>query len=279
VELTASQEVAWHRRSRVEDKSQRYVLSGTLWKLNNNGDPKDASHWRQRDMWIANTGALCYFSRKDNKRLKLIDAPVLHEATVTRLEGSAREHAFQVCTPHQSLYFASESEEMRAKWMEVWDQVKNDAIKTMRFGATMATDLRRYRLKVRNRRKALDEKTISADGYKPRFKGFLWKLKTDGDADVEGDWVKREMWLSKNGSLVYLSAREERELVYYTATDVAHATSTAVSDTCSACPPGSWRFRVRLAPLGDMDLQPGEFAAESKERREAWLKEFERFRC
>jgi len=254
-------------------------LKGVLWKLNNDGDPKDASHWRQRDIWVSSGGALCYFSLKDKKRLRLMDAPVLHEATVTRFEGCAIEHAFQVCSPHQSLYFAPESEEMRAKWMEVLGQMNSDVIQTVRFGDTLATDLRRYRLKVRNRRKALDEKMISAGCYKPRFTGFLWKLKTDGDVDVEGDWIKREMWLSENGSLVYLSAKEDRELVYYTAADVALATAIAVSATPSACPPESWRFQVRLAPCGDLDLQPGEFAAETEERREAWLEEFGRCRC
>jgi len=268
-----------HRRNRVEDNSERYILKGVLWKLNNKGDPMDASHWLQRDIWIGNNGALCYFSHKDNKRLKLMDEGLLHEATVTRFEGSAREHAFQVYTPDQSLIFASESEDDCSKWMEACTRARHDAIKTMRFGGTMAKDLRRFRLKVRNRRKALDEKMMSAEGYKPRFKGFLWKLKADGDVDVTEDWISREFWLSKNGSLVYWSAREERELVYYTAPDIAHATVCAVSETASASPPNSWRFQVRLAPTGEVELTAGEFAAESKELREAWLQEFARFRC
>jgi len=268
-----------HRRNRVEDNSERFLLKGILWKLSNNGDPRDAAHWLQRDIWIANTGALCYFSLKDNKRLKLMDEGLLHEATVTKFDGCARDHAFQVVTPDQSLFFASESEDDCAKWIEACDRVKNDVIKTMHFGTDLAKGLRRYRLKVRNRRKAMDEKMMSSEGYKPRFKGLLWKLKADGDVNVEADWQQREMWLSKNGSFVYWSAKEERDLVYYTAPDTAHATVSAASETSSACPPDSWRFQVALTPAGDMELQPGEFAAASLELREAWLKEFARFRC
>jgi len=269
-----------HRRFREEDTSERHVLKGLLLKLNNNGDPKDATHWRQRDVWMSSTGALCYFSVKDNKRLKLIDAPLLHAATVSRFVcgDTEHEHAFQICTPDQNLVFAAESEDECAKWIEACERVKNDAMRTMRFGGGVAQELRKYRLKVRNRRKPVDED--AAEGYKPKLKGFLWKLNSDGDVDAERDWLRREMWLSQNGSLVYWSAKEERELVYYTAPDVATATVEAVSEGSSTCPPGSWRFQVQLAPSdrdADLEMRPGEFAAESREEREAWLREFECF--
>merc|ERR1712150_358768 len=91
-----------------------------------------------------------------------------------------------------------------------------------------------------------------------------------GDIMKEGDWIEREMWLSKNGSLVYWSPTEQRELVYYTSDDIAHATFriTAPSDSCKP-----WSFRVELLPMKGVEFAAGDFAAESENLRNRWLAE------
>ena len=88
-----------------------------------------------------------------------------------------------------------------------------------RLGKEMANEAKAFR-QVRNRR--LQVQKINGTGsagsnFEPVFKATLWKLKTDGDRLKEADWFEREMWLAKNGCLVYWSKRDEQELVYYTA--------------------------------------------------------------
>jgi hypothetical protein len=83
--------------------------------------------------------------------------------------------------------------------------------------------------------------------FAPLFKAKLWKLKADGDRKNPEDWFEREMWIAKNGSMVYYSPKEDRELVYYTSADVARATVTAINDgeTCR-----TFVFQVQLPPAG-----------------------------
>merc|ERR1712217_89571 len=88
------------------------------------------------------------------------------------------------------------------------------------------------------------------------------------------DWRERDMWLAKNGSLVYWSEREERELVYYTQQDVATASLAEIPEDRSARP---WAFQVSLASVNGIEFTPGEFAAESEETRERWMEAFEKF--
>merc|ERR1712060_835649 len=84
------------RRQRFEDQSEVALHKGTLWKLDSNGNPKDAAHWLKRDMWVAANGSLCYFSQKENKRLVLLDAGHVSGAQITKFEGGAMPHAFQI---------------------------------------------------------------------------------------------------------------------------------------------------------------------------------------
>jgi serine/threonine protein kinase len=260
--------------NRVEDTSEQWVMQGTLWKLNSGADAKDPVQWLQRDIWIANTGSFCYWSKKDSKRLQLMDSHVLQSATVSRVECGAKEHAFKVSSPEQTIVFGCDSKEECDKWSQALEKAKCDAARTVKMGAGMAKEIRKFRMQVRNRRQALDANMKAGESFKPQFKAFLWKLKTEGDPQREGDWFRREMWLSKNGSFVYWSEKEERELVYYTAPDIAHATITTVETDES---PKSWRFQIKLAAIKGMEFSPGEFAADSKEDLDRWLKELARF--
>lgn len=79
------------------------------------------------------------------------------------------------------------------------------------------------------------------------------------------------MWVAKNGSLVYWSKKEDRELVYYTHEDIHKAAFTLIANEDSYIP---WAFQVNLPPSGEVQFAPGEFAAETEAMRDCWIEEF-----
>jgi hypothetical protein len=273
-----------HDRHRQEDYSEAWLHQGTLWKLNKNGDPKELSNWLRRDMWIASNLSLCYFSQRDNKRLVLLSAQQFQEAEIARFDGdAARTPAFQITMKGEnedgddkaksdSAIFACESDTDYDGWMAALQKVQGDAVMSMKLGGSNAQELRKFRLRVRNRRQ-----NIAADGsrddFEPVFKATLWKLRADGDRMVEEDWFKREMWLSKNGSLVYFSKKDQKELVYYSQSDIESA-SVSVQEEPSF---KAWGFQVHLPAVAGLEQLPGEFAAESEEMRKTWMREFAKF--
>merc|ERR1712045_931099 len=84
----------------------------------------------------------------------------------------------------------------------------------------MAEDIQAFKLAVHNRRLKVEG---NRDGFEISFKEKLWKLRAQGDRTKEEDWFLRDMWITANGSLVYYSPKEERDLVYYTAADLSRA--------------------------------------------------------
>merc|ERR1712203_1048565 len=116
----------------------------------------------------------------------------------------------------------------------------------MHLGESFGEALQYFKLAVRNRRiKVSDD---CREQFCPVFSGKLWKVKAGGERMREEDWFEREMWIAKNGSLVYWSKKEDRELVYYTGHDISRATFTRVpnADSCR-----QWSFQVHLAPVAD----------------------------
>jgi hypothetical protein len=271
-----------HRRQRVEDHSDAMVHKGALWKLNTDGNPQDPSHWLLRDMWIAQNGSMCYFSHKEDKRLVLLDAHHLSTSDVTRFDDGVKKPAFMIKTKpdhddhehdeHDTYIFACETEDDYNTWVASYEKVKHEVVRTMKMGENLAQELRSFKVTVKNRRLKVAHE--QHEQYEPVFKDRLWKVKADGDRMKEGDWFERDMWLSKNGSLVYWSKKEEKELVYYTHSDLAHASIVIIPDGQSFKP---WTFQVHLPTSGDMTFAPGEFAAESSEMRDKWVAEFQRF--
>jgi len=270
-------------RSRMEDTSHTAVLKGTLWKLNADGDAKNPAHWLKRDMWISANGSLCYFSLKENKRLVLLDGHSVNGMVIRKFEGGAMADAFQIKTKpdhddhdddvHDVSTFACESAAECQKWMQALEKVKESLMGTMRLGGNMAQDLRQFKLTVKNRRLKVGDASRSEGGFEPEFKARLWKLKADGDRMNPQHWFERDMWISKNGSLVYWSKKEEKELIYYTAADVSHANMMRVASGSCVRP---WAFMVRLPASNEIEFAPGEFAAESQEMLNKWITEFER---
>merc|ERR1712110_411795 len=110
----------------------------------------------------------------------------------------------------------------------------------------MGGEIKKFKMTVRNRRSKVGIDVGSdASAKEASFKGTLWKVKGGGDRMSTHDWLERTMWISKNGCLAYWSKKEEKELVYFTAEDVKHATIVALSNDLSFKP---WTFQVYLPP-------------------------------
>jgi serine/threonine protein kinase len=273
------EEIARTNRARAEDNSNTAPLyKGTLWKLNTNGKPMEAADWLKRDMWIAQAGSLCYFSVKENKRLVLVDGTKLAGAKITPYTQGCKQNAFELKYKSEedddktetAIFACENAEEYKAWTTRIKGAVRMD-IPTMKLGNDIH-DLRKFIITVKNRRQKVDDDNKEA--FVPVYKDKLWKLKAEGDKKKEEDWFEREMWLSRNGSLVYYSKKEERDLVYYTSADLLRATYTKVPQKDSFKP---YTFLVNLPKSGEVEFAPGEFAAETSELRERWIMEFKKF--
>jgi len=282
-ELHEGEKVQRQHRHRFEDTSSKAPLyKGTLWKLNTDGNPEDAAHWLKRDMWVACDGSLCYFSIKENKRLVLLDGVKLAGAKVENMTSGARQFAFKLdcinSDDHEQdicMCFSAESEAEYGKWRSLLSQATNldGAMQTIRLGGAVADELKQFRLAVKNRRMKVGEDT--KDQFAPLFKAKLWKVKAEGDRKKQDDWFEREMWIAKNGSLVYWSKKEDRELVYYTADDISNAKFVFLEKDDAYHP---FAFQVHLAPSSGVEFAPGEFAAESEAMRDRWISEMTKFK-
>lgn len=173
-------------------------------------------------------------------------------------------------------FFAGESSEELQSWTDKLKRLPVDPLATkpaeLRRSLTFKASIDKMLLQVRNRRRVVWEK--EREQFAPVFQGTLWKVKSGGDRSKPDHWFQRKMWVAKNGSLVYWSHREERELVYYTAQDVIKARIQELDNSDTAIP---WAFSIALPASGNLQYSPGEFAAESQEQREMWVTELMRF--
>merc|ERR1712232_893349 len=159
--------------------------------------------------------------------------------------------------------FAAESPDEYSKWMNTLIQMATPHAMSMRLGPALAKDLQEFKLLRRNRRIKVED-----DGTGHRFEGKLWKLKVDGSAMEPKDWFQRDMWLAKDGSLVYHSEREKSDLVYYTPADIISAKIEPMADS-ESCKP--FTFKVVFPAIDGMEIPPGILAAETLRAREGWM--------
>jgi len=264
-----------HRGERPDDTSTGQLFAGTLWKLNTGKDPRSPEEWLQRDMWIADNGSLCYYRMKENKRLVLVNMEHLKSAEIEPLDLAAKDHAMVItCDTRDEdggkvFVFAANTAEELGQWMAQLREATVNAMPSMQFGVNLAEEIQQ--MKVHNRRLKIDAEYKQE--YKPTFKGMLWKKKADGDRMCENHWFEREVWLSRNGSLVYWSHKEHRELIYYTHADVVGAELKLIPRE-STCHP--WAFQVCLPASDGVEFAPGEFAAETEEMRDKWICEWKK---
>jgi len=268
-------------RKMVDDtEGTKILVKGAIFKLNSNGNPKDNSHWIKRDMWVAHNFSVCYYSQKDQKRLVLIDGEKLSSSDVQEVQGTVKDFAIKIeskATAEEKMdkvYLAFDSKEEMDQWVGNLNQQEDIVGQKFQLGEEMANEVEAFKLAVRNRR-------IKVEGdkgaFEPAFKSKLWKLKAQGDRTKEEHWFLRDMWIAKNGSMVYYSPKEERDLVYYTAADVSKAVSEAIQDE------GSFQknvFTVKLAPAEDgTEFEPGEFGCESTSLRDKWVEKMTAASC
>lgn len=264
-------------RGRLLDTAKKILLQGTLWKLNTESDPDIVANWLERDMWVTANGSVCYFSHRENKRLVLLDASVLQSANIDKAVGGARPHSFQItvkaeCDGHANEvhWFACKTSEEREHWLNVLQHV----FASSHLGFISVQELHRFKLEVRNHRKPIARSL--KDNFQPILRGHLWKLKTGGELHTESDWFERDTWLSKNGSLVYWSQREDRELIYHTSADVRRSSVQRVSNG-QACK--LWVFELYIPPNHDFEVSPSFFAAQSMDNVDQWVRALGQFSC
>merc|ERR1711862_1001366 len=164
-----------------------------------------------------------------------------------------------------------ESKDEYDTWTEKLKNATRMEIPSMKLGGDVA-ELRKFVVSVKNRRQKVAED--AKEQFAPVYKSQLWKLKALGDKLKPDDWFEREMWIAKNGSLCYYSKKEERDIVYYTAGDLLHATCTKAqaSDVCKP-----FAFLVNLPKSGEVEFEPGCFAASTEAFRDRWIQELEKF--
>ncbi|CAD7928892.1 unnamed protein product [Amoebophrya sp. A120] len=261
------------RNQRLQDSAtdKPPMMKGMMFKLNSDGDKKNKDHWLKRDMWLSSKGDLCYFSQKQAKRLILMDRAHLSTANVIRLENGdcALPFAFMLDsvtngTDHESHWFACETAESLQQWGAVLEHVIHnpDAVGALdaAFKAQLGIhqDFREFRMMIRNRR----DKTSNKDDFKPVYEAQLWKLNHDGDPHNPSDWLQRRMWLAKNGSLCYHSAKENKDLMYYRPEDIRYIQFRKLYDN-ESCRPFSFEMTPRA--LEGVEYSPGIFAAEEEQ--------------
>lgn len=266
------------RGDRAPDISTGKIISGNLWKLRAGKDPRLPKVWMQRDMWISENRSLCYYSQLEKKRLVLIDLERLKVAEIEPLEGAAYEHCMVItCNPDEGeedggkvFVFATETAAELDQWVTLLRCATVDAMPTMRLGEAFAQEM--GQMKVKNRRRRIEAEYRQE--YEPIWKTKLWKVKAAGDRMCEAHWLERDVWLSCNGSLVYWSHKEHRELVYYTQDDIRSAQIKVMPKEGSLYP---WSFQISLLAKDGVEFMPGEFAAESEEMLDRWVGELSKF--
>lgn len=269
-------------RSSFDVSAPPGICHGMIYKLNTDGDVKNIEQWLKRDMWVAKNGNFCYFSMKENKRLVYMNRARLMNANIKALakeDQAARDFAFQVQVSgdkgeFESVCFAAEDEQMQQKWMQTLSDVASaeewHEPHTVRANPNFVRDLRQFKLAVRNRRASI---TGQADPFLPSFKASLWKVRQDGDQKQADQWLQREMWVSKNGSLCYYSKKQEKNLIYYNHADLEHCTIREIPPNGAAL---ANAFEVILKQVDGCDFEPGVFAADTPELKQQWMKELQK---
>lgn len=272
-DMPSAEVVRKHRARAQDDTAGAPLHKGTLKKLDTGKNPEELANWRDRDMWIAQQGSLCYYSQKENKKLVLVDGAVLSDAKITKMECKLKPHSFKITYPSgeadETVVFACENAEEYKNWVSRLQGAER--MPTMQLGKHV-DEMRKFVISVKNRRLKVEED--AKEQFMPIFKAKLWKLKADGDRSKEEDWFEREMWVSKNGSLVYYSKKEERDLVYYTSADLTRAKYEKVP-AAQSCKP--FTFQVILPEVDGLQFAPGDFAAETEELRAQWIAEMKKF--
>ena len=111
-----------NRREKIDCNQTKFqpVFERELYKLNSEGDALKEENWTFRNMWLAKNGALCYFSKKENRELMYYRPKDIRDVKCRRLgdEESCRPFSFEMQLKSEDGLdyapgvFAAESEEV-----------------------------------------------------------------------------------------------------------------------------------------------------------------------
>lgn len=121
--------------SAKEDRATSNPLyKGTLWKLNQDGEPSNMQSWMKREMWLSKSGALCYFSQRENRdliyhtaedmRLAKVKAVRDNQAKARGVPEKVGNFVFEIIRPprdgmeFEPGWFAAESAQSFDQWMK-----------------------------------------------------------------------------------------------------------------------------------------------------------------
>lgn len=255
------------------------AFRGMLRKLISEGDPTIEDNWQKRDFWISTSGALCYFSQKNNKPMVLVDGETLHCCyfrLVDDVQNLVYPHTFEIQfikeDHKEAVWFAADEAKDVDNWIEAINRANNNG-----FGHQ---DMAAIRLRVNNQRGETEDEEVK---YRI-LESQLWKLNQDGDAANPEEWRLRNMWLAKSGSLCYYS--KQKPIQYLSSQNMKRCVvqkldtefiptckvtgfAKAESDLCCK----QHAFTISLPPKDGIDFEPGVFAAQSAEECEQWIKE------
>jgi serine/threonine protein kinase len=96
----------------------------------------------------------------------------------------------------------------------------------------------------------------------------LWKLNTEGDVKNIEQWLKRDMWVAKNGNLCYFSMKENKRLVYMDRSRLMNAKIRALTETDQAA--RNCAFQIQVSDERG-EFESVYFAAEDDECQKKWI--------
>lgn len=120
-------------------------------------------------------------------------------------------------------------------------------------------DYRNFKIQIRNRREKIEE---GERGFKPAYKCELFKLNQEGDPLNPEHWLRREMWIAKNGAFCYYSKKEERELQYYKSEDTRYV-QCQILEADATCQ--DFAFSLTLPACDGLEYAPGVFSATNEQ--------------
>lgn len=179
-------------------------------------------------------------------------------------------------TSYDSQFYACETEESLHMWMQHLNDViilkYQDVDTKVLISQGLIADYRDFKIQIRNRREKIED--VNAREFKPVFKCDLWKLNQEGDPLNDEHWLRREMWIAKNGSLCYYSKKESRELQYFKPDDIRVVGLEKVTAKDS-CKPHT--FILQLPPVDGLEYAPAMFAAQTPEEEKTFLAYIKKF--
>lgn len=103
------------------------------------------------------------------------------------------------------------------------------------------------------------------------LKGCLHKLNSDSDPKDPDNWLKRDMWLSHNGSLCYFSPKYQKRLVYIESNVLMCAEVNRIRD-CAM----EHAFSLKLSNSDEGEYETVYLACETAQDLDVWMEKLEK---